>query len=97
MSEWKEYKLGEVCSRLQSGKNLKSNLIFPEGKHPVWGGNGVRGYTNDCNFKGQCCVIGRQGAYCGNVHYYDGEAYMTERYILRLCDARFKRKQDAKR
>ena len=82
MSEWKEYKLGKVCSRLRSGKNLKSNLIFPEGKYPVWGGNGVRGYTNECNFKGQCCVIGRQGAYCGNVHYYDGEAYMTEHAIV---------------
>ncbi len=82
MSEWKEYKLGDVCSRLRSGKNLKSNLIFPEGKYPVWGGNGVRGYTNECNFKGQCCVIGRQGAYCGNVHYYEGEAYMTEHAIV---------------
>ena len=82
MSEWKEYKLGEVCSRLRSGKNLKSNLIFPEGKYPVWGGNGVRGYTNECNFSGQCCVIGRQGAYCGNVHYYEGEAYMTEHAIV---------------
>ena len=82
MSEWKEYKLGEVCSRLRSGKNLKSNLIFLEGKYPVWGGNGVRGYTNECNFSGQCCVIGRQGAYCGNVHYYEGEAYMTEHAIV---------------
>ena len=82
MSEWKGYKLGEVCSRLRSGKNLKSNLIFPEGKYPVWGGNGVRGYTNECNFSGQCCVIGRQGAYCGNVHYYEGEAYMTEHAIV---------------
>lgn len=82
MSEWKEYKLGEVCSRLRSGKNLKSNSIFPEGKYPVWGGNGIRGYTSESNFKGKCCIIGRQGAYCGNVHFFDGEAYMTEHAIV---------------
>ena len=82
MSEWKEYKLGEVCSRLSSGKGIKSDSITTQGKYPVWGGNGVRGYTDTSNFSGRCCIIGRQGAYCGNVHFFEGDAYMTEHAVV---------------
>lgn len=82
MTEWKEYKLGDVCSRLSSGKGIKSDFITTQGKYPVWGGNGVRGYTNTSNFSGRCCIIGRQGAYCGNVHFFEGDAYMTEHAVV---------------
>ena len=82
MEEWKEYKLIDVCSRLKSGKSIKANLVFDKGEFPVIGGNGVRGYTNISNFQGECGVIGRQGAYCGNVRYFEGEFYMTEHAIV---------------
>lgn len=82
MTEWKEYKLGDVCSRLSSGKGIKSDFITTQGKYPVWGGNGVRGFTNTSNFSGRCCIIGRQGAYCGNVHFFEGDAYMTEHAVV---------------
>lgn len=42
----------------------------------------MRGYTHNKNFTGSCAIIGRQGAYCGNVHYYSGEAYMTEHAVI---------------
>lgn len=42
----------------------------------------MRGYTQNKNFTGSCAIIGRQGAYCGNVHYYSGEAYMTEHAVI---------------
>ena len=93
MEEWKEYKLGDVCSRLRSGKGIKSDLVFSTGKYPVIGGNGVRGYTNESNFKGECAVIGRQGAYCGNVRFFEGDSYMTEHAVVvvgnELADTRF--------
>ena len=82
MEEWKEYKLGEVCSRLRSGKGIKADSVFEIGRFPVIGGNGVRGYTNISNFSGQAAIIGRQGAYCGNVRYFEGEAYMTEHAVV---------------
>ena len=82
MEEWKEYKLGEVCSRLRSGKGIKAGFIFNTGKYPVIGGNGVRGYADESNFEGQAAVIGRQGAYCGNVRFFEGEAYMTEHAVV---------------
>lgn len=93
MEEWKQYKLGDVCSRLRSGKGIKAESVSNTGLYPVIGGNGVRGYTNESNFKGECAVIGRQGAYCGNVRFYDGEAYMTEHAVVvvgnELADTRF--------
>ncbi len=82
MEEWKAYKLSEVCSRLRSGKSISSSLVTSSGEYPVIGGNGVRGYAAHYNFEGECCVIGRQGAYCGNVRYFNGSAYMTEHAIV---------------
>ena len=82
MTEWKSYKLADVCSRLRSGKAISATSVSPNGKYAVVGGNGVRGYTEKSNFKGQCVVVGRQGAYCGNVRYFDGEFYMTEHAVV---------------
>ena len=93
MEEWKEYKLGDVCSRLRSGKSIKADFISNTGKYPVIGGNGIRGYADTSNFDGQAAVIGRQGAYCGNVRFFEGEAYMTEHAVVavgsELADTRF--------
>ena len=93
MEEWKEYKLGDVCSRLRSGKGIKADSVFNTGKYPVIGGNGVRGYADESNFEGQAAVIGRQGAYCGNVRFFEGEAYMTEHAVVAVgnehADTRF--------
>lgn len=82
MSKWKEYKLGDICSRLSSGKGIKSSMLSDSAENLVYGGNGIRGYTSDYNFEGDCAIIGRQGAYCGNVRYFCGKAYMTEHAII---------------
>ena len=82
MTEWKSYKLADVCSRIRSGKAISATSVSPNGKYAVVGGNGVRGYTEKSNFQGQCVVVGRQGAYCGNVRYFNGEFYMTEHAVV---------------
>ena len=93
MTEWKTYKLGDVCSRLRSGRGIPASEVSTCGKFAVVGGNGVRGYTDTSNFNGQCVVVGRQGAYCGNVRYFDGEFYMTEHAVVivgnELADTHF--------
>lgn len=82
MTEWKEYELNQICSRLNSGKALPAKKISRIGKYPVYGGNGLRGYTESANFEGDCAIIGRQGAYCGNVRYFSGISYMTEHAVV---------------
>ena len=82
MEEWKECKLGDVCSRLSSGKNISASKISDSDVYPVFGGNGLRGYTDNSNFTGECAIIGRQGAFCGNVRFFSGEAYMTEHAVV---------------
>jgi len=82
MVEYAKYELKNVCSRLSSGKSISSKMISEEGRYPVYGGNGLRGYTDRSNFSGDCAIIGRQGAFCGNVRYFSGEAYMTEHAVV---------------
>ena len=82
MECFREYELGAVCSRLSSGKGISAKNITTEGEFPVYGGNGLRGYTDTCNFEGDCAIIGRQGAFCGNVRYFNGKAYMTEHAVV---------------
>ncbi len=82
MTKFKEYELESVCDRLSSGKSIKGAEVFDAAQYPVYGGNGLRGYTKMKNFEGDCAIIGRQGAYCGNVRYFSGEAYMTEHAVV---------------
>ncbi|MGP4039560.1 restriction endonuclease subunit S [Gracilibacillus sp. D59] len=80
--DWERQKLGELCEEFQSGKNIKSKDILDEGKYPVFGGNGFRGYTNTYNYDGLYALIGRQGALCGNMNISHGKAYFTEHAIV---------------
>ena len=82
MIDYKIYKLKDICERLSSGKSIKSGEISKTGDFPVYGGNGLRGYTDKYNFDGDCAIIGRQGAFCGNVRYFSGKAYMTEHAVV---------------
>ena len=82
MAVFKDYELKDVCSRLSSGKGIPANRVSTSGLIPVYGGNGIRGYTDESNFEGECAIIGRQGAYCGNVRFFSGKAYMTEHAVV---------------
>jgi len=75
-------KIKDSCKRFSSGKNILAAQISTNAKYPVFGGNGLRGYTDTYNFDGACAVIGRQGAYCGNVKFFSGKAYMTEHAVV---------------
>ena len=81
-SKFYEYNLDEVCSRLSSGKNIPASEVFEKGLYPVYGGNGLRGYADKSNFEGDCAIVGRQGAFCGNVRFFSGKGYMTEHAVV---------------
>ena len=82
LKKYYQFELGQVCSRLSSGKGIAAKEISEHGIYPVFGGNGLRGYSDKKNFEGQCAIIGRQGAFCGNVRFFSGEAYMTEHAVV---------------
>ena len=78
---WEQRKLGEMASEFQSGEHIPASNITEKGLYPVFGGNGLRGYTDHFNHDGFYVLIGRQGALCGNVKIADGKAYFTEHAI----------------
>ena len=81
--EMKKYKLlGDVLEEFHSGNNIKAADIKDVGEYPVFGANGLRGYTDRYNCDGDVAIIGRQGAYCGNVKFFSGKAYYTEHAVI---------------
>ena len=84
--EWEQRKLGDVAQEFKSGNSLKADEIDITGDYPVYGGNGLRGYTSTYNHDGEYALIGRQGALCGNMNYSVGKAYFTEHAIVVKAD-----------
>ena len=58
----------KTLSAMQSGESITAATIETTGRYPVFGGNGLRGYTSSFTHEGEQILIGRQGALCGNVH-----------------------------
>ena len=78
---WEVKKLKWLAA-LQSGHFITSDSIKPEGKYPVFGGNGLRGYTDAFTHDGRYVLIGRQGALCGNVNYSSGKFWASEHAVV---------------
>ena len=83
---WEQRKLENVAQEFKSGNSLKANEIDITGDYPVYGGNGLRGYTSIYNHDGEYALIGRQGALCGNMNYSVGKAYFTEHAVVVKAD-----------
>jgi len=73
--------LGDLASEFRSGEFISAAKVLDSGPYPVYGGNGLRGYTTAFNHEGLYVLIGRQGALCGNVNIADGKAYFTEHAV----------------
>ncbi len=67
---------------LRSGDAITSEQINTQGEYPVYGGNGLRGYTSNYNHDGDYILIGRQGALCGNINYAHGEFWASEHAVV---------------
>lgn len=72
-SRWMEVKLGDV---VKFGNGKERPKI--EGEIPVYGGNGILGYTNQSNYEGEVLIIGRVGAYCGSVYYENKPIWISD-------------------
>jgi type I restriction enzyme S subunit len=78
--EWEEVRLRDICTA-STGKTKpvdttpepnKSNSI------PVFGGNGISGYSSEFNLSGKRILIGRVGEYCGCVHLVEENYWVTD-------------------
>lgn len=78
---WNTKRIKFVAS-LQSGSSITSDNIDIEGKYPVYGGNGLRGYTAEFTHEGRYVLIGRQGALCGNINYASGKFWASEHAVV---------------
>ena len=77
VSEWRETNLDEVLS-FYNGKKRPTE----SGNIPVYGGNGILSYCNSYNTEGESLIIGRVGAYCGNVFYENKKCWISDNAIL---------------
>ena len=82
---WEVRKLNDIY-KLKSGDGLSAKN-FVEGIYPVYGGNGISGYHNAYNMNGDFIIIGRVGAYCGNVRYVKGLFWLTDNAFQLFFDA----------
>jgi type I restriction enzyme S subunit len=85
---WEVLRLKYVA-RLRSGESITSERIEETGDYPVYGGNGIRGFTSSFTHEGEFVLIGRQGALCGNINYANGRFWASEHAVvvhpLRKC------------
>ena len=80
-AHWEVRRLKTICD-MQSGEGITSETIEPVGPYPVYGGNGIRGYSDDYTHEGEFALIGRQGALCGNVHLARGRFWASEHAVV---------------
>ena len=78
---WEIRRLKTLCS-MKSGEGITAMSIEPMGDYPVYGGNGIRGYTSNYTHDGNFVLIGRQGALCGNIHVACGQFWASEHAVV---------------
>lgn len=68
----------ESAIKFKNGKKRNSQT----GNIPVYGGNGILGYTSDYNAEKDNIIIGRVGAYCGCVYKNDNQCWVSDNAIV---------------
>lgn len=71
-----------TIASINSGDVIPGEDIQDSGPYPVFGGNGLRGYTDKNNQTADRVLIGRQGALCGNVHLAKGPLFASEHALV---------------
>jgi type I restriction enzyme S subunit len=67
---------------MRAGSAITSESIEPDGDYPVFGGNGIRGFTDSFTHEGDLPLIGRQGALCGCVTLASGKFWASEHAVV---------------
>jgi len=94
--EWEAASVGSIAT-FTSGKGISVTALHRQSSDfpvPVFGGNGIAGYTTTQLVSEQSIVVGRVGQKCGEVYVTDGPAWITDnalypRRISRPLDVRY--------
>jgi restriction endonuclease S subunit len=78
--KWEKKRLGEVCE-FSSGKFIQKEKVKSQGAYPVYGANGIIGFTDERIFDKEVIIIGRVGS-CGMVNKSVGPAWITDNTIV---------------
>lgn len=79
---WSRTRVKYLVRSMRAGDTITVDAIEDAGDYPVYGANGLRGFTSQCTHRGTHVLIGRQGAACGNVHLVSGEFWASEHAIV---------------
>ena len=80
-AHWSIVKLKRLA-RMRSGEGITAETVREKGPYRVYGGNGIRGYTDRFTHDGVFALIGRQGALCGNIHLASGQFWASEHAVV---------------
>jgi len=78
--DWEVVSIGDIAS-FKSGDGIAVSELRQESADtpvPVYGGNGIAGYTANAVVREQVIVIGRVGQKCGEVYLTTGPAWITD-------------------
>ena len=72
-------------SSLGQHLNFSNGKTSPDrtdtGLYPVYGANGIIGYSSEYNSDENTIIIGRVGSYCGSLHFSDKKCWITDNAI----------------
>lgn len=75
--------------RVKSGDGIAISRLRPFGMYPVYGGNGINGYTSNYNVDGDTLVIGRVGEKCGNVNITSAKSWVSDNALIVIPKTRY--------
>lgn len=75
--------------RVKSGDGIAISKLRPFGMYPVYGGNGINGYTSNHNVDGDTLVIGRVGEKCGNVNITSTKSWVSDNALIVIPKTRY--------
>lgn len=68
--------------RVRSGDGISIANLGAFGTYPVYGGNGINGYTSNFNVENGTMVIGRVGEKCGNVNITQSKSWVSDNALI---------------
>lgn len=92
---WQELQLKDVI-KLASGDGRPSDVVASPDElrtNPVYGGNGILGFSGEANSHADDIIIGRVGEYCGITRFVSGAKWITDNALyVKSIEAGFDRR-----